>query len=87
MHEVAAWITLVGSAVLVLVTAFVLRARLAPRSSDALLALGGAGVGIGGLLFFDDVSVATWVIAPLFLAVGAVVHARALFAGAGPFRT
>jgi hypothetical protein len=87
MDPVGGWSTLlVASAVLLLAT-FPLRARLRPRVVDALLALGGAGVGVGGLLLLNDVEPASWVVAPVLLAVAAVAHVRILFAGQGPFRT
>ncbi len=87
MDPIAAWITLACSVVLLLLTTFVLRQRLRQPAVDLLFAVSGAGVAIGGLLFLDDVSTASWVLTPILLALGAVVHARALFAGDGPFRT
>ncbi len=51
------------------------------------MALAGAGLGIGGLLLLDDVGTASWIAAPLVLAIVAPLHVRALFAGDGPFRT
>lgn len=78
---------LVVSALLLVAAAFPLRTRLHDRIVDVLLAFGGAGIGVGGLLFLEDVGVASWLVAPAFLAVGAIAHVRALFAGAGPFRT
>jgi hypothetical protein len=87
MHPVGGWTTLlVAAAVLVLAT-FPLRTRLRPRVVDAMLALGGAGIGLGGLLFIRDVETASWVVAPVLLAITAVAHVRFLFAGKGPFRT
>jgi hypothetical protein len=82
-----AWAVLTASSALLLVAAFPLRTRLQPRVVDALLAISGAGIAVGGLLFLDDVGVASWVFAPVFLAIGAIAHVRALFAGAGPFRS
>jgi len=76
-----------AASILFLLAAFPLRTRLHPRIVDLLLAISGAGVAVGGLLFLEDVGAASWVFAPVFLAVGAVAHVRALFAGAGPFRT
>jgi hypothetical protein len=87
VNVTSGWVVLTAGAVLLLLAAFPLRTRLHPRAVDALLALGGAGIGIGGLLFQDDVGVASWIVAPAFLAIGAIAHVRALFAGAGPFRT
>ena len=52
-----------------------------------MIALGGAGIGVGGLLFLRDVGPGSWVVAPALLAVAAVAHVRFLFAGEGPFRT
>jgi hypothetical protein len=81
------WVVLMVSAVLLVTAAFPLRTRLHDRVVDVLLALAGAGIGVGGLLFLEDVGVASWLFAPAFLAVAAIAHVRALFAGAGPFRT
>ena len=51
------------------------------------MALAGAGIGAGGLLMFDDVSLGSWIAAPALVALIALLHVRALFAGEGPFRT
>jgi hypothetical protein len=64
-----------------------LRTRVRLIVADGLVGLAGAGVGVGGLLFLDEAGVASWIVAPVFLAIAAIVHVRALFAGAGPFRT
>ncbi len=69
------------------VTALVLRTRWSARTVDVVMALAGAGMGVGGLLLLDDVSVGSWVFAPLVLAVVAPAQVRALFAGDGPLRT
>lgn len=52
-----------------------------------MIALGGAIVGVLALLPIANVDPWSWVVAPLFLAVGAVAQARALFSDGGPFRT
>jgi hypothetical protein len=87
VHIPLAWTVLVASSALFLLAAFPLRTRLHPRAVDALLATAGAGIGVGGLLFLDDVSAGSWIVAPVFLAIGGIAHVRALFAGSGPFRT
>jgi hypothetical protein len=87
VNDVTAWAVLGAASALFLVAAFPLRTRLHPRVVDALLAISGAGIAVGGLLFLDDVGPASWAFAPLFLGMGAIAHVRALFAGAGPFRT
>jgi hypothetical protein len=76
-----------ASVALLLVASLALRTRLRPIVVDVLVGLAGAGVGVGGLLFLDEVGVASWIVASAFLAIAAIVHVRALFAGAGPFRT
>jgi hypothetical protein len=53
----------------------------------ALIGLGGAIVGVLALLPIRHVDPWSWVVAPLFLAVGAVAQARALFSDGGPLRT
>jgi hypothetical protein len=87
VNDALAWAILAASALLLLAAAFPLRTRLPDRAVDVLLALAGAGVGVGGLLLLADVGIASWIFAPVFLAVAAIAHVRALFAGAGPFRT
>ncbi len=63
------------------------------RSGKALgvwstsLALSGAGLAAAGLLVQGDADTASWIVAPPVGAALAVVHARALFATGGPFRT
>jgi hypothetical protein len=87
MDRSGGWVTIAVSAALFLGAAFPLRGRVGPRATDVLVAIGGAGVGIGGLLLLEDVGIASWVVAPLVLAVGGVVHVRVFFAGEGPLRT
>ena len=53
----------------------------------ALIALAGAVVGVVALLPIAHVDPWSWVVAPTFLAVGAVAQARALFSEGGPLRT
>jgi len=53
----------------------------------ALIALLGAIVGVLALLPIGHVDPWSWVVAPAFLALGAVAQARALFSGGGPLRT
>lgn len=87
MDVIGAWTTLAVSAALLAVTVILLRERLPRRWIDVLMALGGAGVALGGLLFLTDVGPASWVVAPLVLAASAVVQWRLLFAPGGPLRT
>jgi hypothetical protein len=60
------------------------RSRRGP--GDLLLAVGGAGLGIGALFFQEDVSTSAWVLTPALVAVLCVVHARMLVASGGPLR-
>lgn len=76
-----------ASAALVLWTTFELRPQLPEGLCTVLLAIGGAGLGFGGLLFVHDVDAASWVVAPAALAVLVPAHVRVLFAGEGPLRT
>ncbi len=86
--DTVAGVTLIaGSWALFAGTALWIRRHAPAWVVDTLLALAGVGVAIGGLLLLSDVSVASWIVAPLFLAVASVVHVRALFAGNGPLRT
>ena len=87
MYPAAGSAILVTSSALALVTAGWLRARLPRPAIDATMALAGAGIGVGGLLFLHDVGLSSWIVGPLLLAVIALLHVRALFGGEGPFRT
>jgi hypothetical protein len=55
-------------------------------TSDVLLAIGGAGLGVGALFFQEDVSTAAWVLTPAIVAILCVVHTRMLVASGGPLR-
>ena len=87
MNVVTGSAILVTSAVAILVTASFLRARVPPGLVDALLALEGAGLAVGGLLLVDEVGTGSWIAGPAALALLTPLHVRALFAGEGPFRT
>ena len=87
MDPVGAWTTIVVAIAVLVLASFPLRARLHPRVVDAMLAIGGAGIGVGGLLFLRDVEPSSWVVTPALLAIATVAHVRFLFAGEGPFRT
>jgi len=87
MDPVGGWTTLLAALAVLLLATFPLRTRLRPALVNAMLALGGAGIGVGGLLFLRDVAPGSWLVAPALLAVAAVAHVRFLFAGEGPLRT
>lgn len=76
-----------ASVALLAVTLVVLRERLPRRWVDVLVAVGSAGVAVGGLLFLDDVGVASWVVAPVLLGACGLLQWRMLFAPGGPLRT
>ncbi len=75
------------TAALIAVTAAWIRPRIARPATDALLALEGAGLGVGGLLVQQGVGTAAWILTPMALAFIVALHVRALFAGSGPLRT
>lgn len=80
------WIVVVAS-VLAVVTGGWLRTRLPQPAIDLVMAVAGAGIGVGGLMTLDDVAPASWIVAPTILAMIALLQVRALFAREGPFRT
>jgi hypothetical protein len=80
-------VLIVVSAVAVGSSPFLVRNRWSGTVFTTVLALGGAGVGIGALMLQTDVGTASWVLTPIVLAIFAVAHVRALFAAGGPFRT
>jgi hypothetical protein len=63
------------------------RERLARGTLDAVLGVAGAFMGVGGLLIVGDAGLASWIVAPIVLAAGAVAQERVLFADGGPLRT
>ncbi|MEO8424308.1 MAG: hypothetical protein ABI595_10440 [Actinomycetota bacterium] len=75
------------ASVLAVATGLRLRTLLPVPAIDAMMALAGAGLGVGGLMTLDDVGAASWIVAPAVLAAIALLHVRALFAREGPFRT
>jgi hypothetical protein len=87
MHPTGGIALILAAGLLAIVTGGWLRLTLPRLATDALMALAGAGIGVGGLLLLDDVGTASWIAAPAVLAVVAPLHVRALFARGGPFRT
>jgi hypothetical protein len=63
------------------------RRRLPALAFDALAAIGGVVMGVGALLWQEDVPGWAYLLTALILAPNAVVHVRFLFAGSGPART
>jgi hypothetical protein len=83
-----AGVAVIVASTLVLVAAAVkVRPHAWAPVADGLVALSAAGVAVGGLMLLDEVATSSWITAPAVLAVAAVLHVRALFAGSGPFRT
>jgi hypothetical protein len=82
----AAVAILAPSAVVLVVSALSMGTRPRRVVHDVPVAVAGAGLGLGALLFQSEVSVAAWVATPLLLAALAVVHVRALFGRGGPLR-
>lgn len=87
MNETAGITTIFASVAALVAVWFPLRSRLHRFVADVLSAVGGAGIGVGGLLLLTDVGTASWLLTPEVLALVTVLHRRALFAGTGPLRT
>jgi hypothetical protein len=87
VHTIEGIVVIAAGAVAGGLAAFPLRTRLPRPAVDALAAAFGLGLGAGGLLLQDDVGVASWIVAPVVLALLAPLHLRALFAAGGPMRT
>ena len=81
------WVAMAVSAAVFVAASVGVRSGRAPGLWSGLLALSGAGVAAAGLLVQGDADTASWIVAPPVGAVLALVHARALFATGGPFRT
>jgi hypothetical protein len=87
MHPTAGVAVIAAGSALALLAGGWLRITWPPLAIDALMALAGAMIGVGGLLMLDDVNAGSWIAAPVALAVVAPLNVRALFARGGPFRT
>ena len=81
------WTLVVASLAFLAVAWLSLQHKVSQVAADLMTAVAAVGATCGGLLVLRDVSAASWVIGPLLAVVGGVVHRRALFRGAGPFRT
>jgi len=64
-----------------------LQHKVSQVTADLMTATAAIVATVGGLLVLPDVSAASWVLGPCSAVLGGVVHRRALFRGAGPFRT
>ncbi len=76
-----------GSLAVMAVDVWFLRAKVGPLAFTFVLFATGAVLGIGGLLFLDDVEPVSWVLTPLVMGILSTAHTRSLVAGDGPFRT
>jgi hypothetical protein len=81
------WAIVLGSVAVSGIAAFLLRRKDSRTPITIVAAAAGAGVAVGGLLVLDDVGVASWITAPIVLAVATPLQVRTLFARGGPFRT
>ena len=69
-----------------LLTALLLRRRIAPEVGAAILLLAGAGIGWGGMLLQPDPSTAEFVAAVALLAFLVPAHVRVVLGPFGPAR-
>jgi hypothetical protein len=83
--EQGAWLA-AASAAVAIVTALLLRRRLAPLAVIGLLALAGAGLGWGGMLIQPDPSTVELVAAVAMLAFLVPAHVRIVLGPFGPAR-
>ncbi len=86
MHPAAGAALLVGLGAVAAALELRGRSVVPPLVMDAIIAVLGAGMGIGALLFQDDIATRAWVLVPIGGAALAVWHMRALFAKTGPLR-
>ncbi|HEX2026194.1 MAG TPA: hypothetical protein VHH92_07345 [Actinomycetota bacterium] len=77
------WIVVV-SAVVALVTGFLLRTRMPAVAVAVVLVAAGAGVGWGGLLLQEDATVAETIITVVAMAVLVPAHVRIVLGRFGP---
>jgi len=84
--EAVGAVMLVTSGALI-VTVAVAWARIQSTLGNVLVACGGVGLAVGGLLALGDAAVSAWLIAPPVVAILSVVHVRLLVAPGGPLRT
>jgi hypothetical protein len=81
------WAIVLGSVAVSGLAVFLLRRKDSRTPITMVAAAAGAGVAVGGLLVLDGVGVASWIVAPIVLAVATPLQVRTLFARGGPFRT
>ena len=83
MSDVGTWIVAV-SAVVVVVTGFVLRTRLPASVVGVVLVVAGAGVGWGGILLQPGATVAEVILTVAIMALLVPVHVRIVLGRFGP---
>jgi hypothetical protein len=81
------WAIVIGSLAALGIALFALRRNLSGTAAAIASAAAGAGVAVGGLAVVGDVGAASWIVAPVVLAVASALQVKALFASGGPFRT
>ena len=79
-------VVLAVGALIVAASMFPLRGRLSEPVRRAILAVGGAVVGLGAIGLQDRPSTVEWIVTPVVLGALGVFHDRLLFAGEGPRR-
>ena len=77
---------LAAGGLIVAASMFLLRGRLSEPVRRAVLAVGGAVVGLGAIGLQDRPTNVEWILTPVVLGALSVFHDRLLFAGEGPRR-
>jgi hypothetical protein len=87
MNPAAGALLMATSLALVAIGVWVVRPRTSTPAFVVTMAIAGAGLGLGALLFMDDVGIASWFLTPVVMAVLQTAHTMAMVAGDGPLRT
>jgi hypothetical protein len=87
VNPVAGAALMAVSLAVIAVGVWVIRPRTSLVPFVITLCVAGAGLGLGALMFMEDVGTASWFLTPIVMAVLTTAHTVAMVAGDGPLRT